>query len=208
MKKRIAWATALLGLMLSVAAGAAAQDHAHAYGRWTPAEDGSGHTAVCETCGEQAEASCANYTMRVGSESRLGICAICGACKLGAFEALEGAEATPTDEEPKAQKGRFVACGKALPFAGEDERILYAFTIGYEQDGKAVTFKNRSVIRIPIQAELPEGFRLVRIKAASGDDSTQTAEEWIDVDYTFEDGVLRFESKNPALHIVVAGEIP
>lgn len=201
--------SAAMSLCLTIFIGggvAAAQEHAHTWNAWTATENGSQHMAACLECGEIQEKKCLNYTATLDGSKKVSVCANCGTCKYGAFERNEGATATPVAEKPLEQRGSFVVYGKALPFKELDADVLYAFTIGYELDGAAVTFKNKSTVQMKIDAELPEGFRLIRITPASGDDSTQTDEKWVDVEYTFEDGVLSFESKNPALHVVMAAE--
>lgn len=196
---------AALGLMLAMAVGAAAaEEHVHTWSAWKAAESGSQHTAVCTECGEEKTTKCTTYSVTLDNQ-KLSVCTYCGANKYGEFEKVEEATATPIAENPAAQKGEFVVMGKAEPFTELDDSVLYAFTIGYNRDGEAATFKNKSTVQIPVGEGL-EAFKLIRVTPSSGDDSTQTAEKWTDIEYTYENGVLSFETKNPALHMLMKAE--
>ncbi|MDO5378566.1 MAG: hypothetical protein Q4G52_09555 [Clostridia bacterium] len=181
---------------------ASAEEHAHSWGAWTKVDGASQHTAACTDCGETKTVRCTSNTVTLGGDKQ-SVCAYCGANEYGAFERIEGAAATPLAENPSSQRGEFVAFGKAMPFEEADSSVLYAFTIGYELDGGVATFKNKSTVSLPI-ADLPEGFQLIRISTSSGDDSTSPKEEWVDIEYAYENGVLSFDTKNPALYIVKA----
>lgn len=196
---------AALGMMLAMAVGtAAAEEHIHTWSAWKATESGSQHTATCTECGEEKTAKCTTYTATLDQE-KISVCAYCGANKYGEFERIEEATATPIADNPSAQKGEFIVMGKAEPFAEADDSVIYAFTIGYARDGEAATFKNKSVVRLPIGEEIG-AFKLIRVTPSSGDDSTQTAEKWTEIEYTYENGVLSFETKNPALHMLVKAE--
>lgn len=203
MRKKLCSLLAAVAL-LAVAFTAAAEEHAHSWSAWVKVENASSHTATCADCGETKTVKCTGNTVTLGGNKQ-SVCAYCGANAFGAFERIEGATATPLAEKPGKQRGEFVAFGKAMPFESVDASVLYAFTIGYGLDGGVATFKNKSTVCLPI-ADLPDGFHLIRITTSSGDDSTSPKEEWVNIQYTYEDGILSFDTKNPALHIVKAGE--
>lgn len=203
MNKKLCGLLAAL-LLLTVPFAASAEEHVHRWGAWTKVENASEHTATCADCGETKTVKCTGNTVTLDGDKQ-SVCPFCGANAYGAFTLIEGATATPTVEKPKTQRGEFVAFGKAMPFEAVDPSVLYAFTIGYTLDGGVATFKNKSTVSLPI-ADLPENFQLIRISTSSGDDSTSAKEEWIDIEYTYENGILSFETKNPALHIIKAAE--
>ena len=194
----------VLCLLLMLVSAASAEEHT--WGNWVTTEDGAKHTAVCTECGEEKTVKCTTYTATLADNKKVSVCAYCGACKYGTFQKIEAATATPVVEQPGAQKGVFEVFGKALPFEELDSSVLYAFTIGYNRNGEVATFKNKSLVQILIDVELSEGFKLIRVTPSAGDDSNQTAEKWTEVEYTFENGILSFETKNPALHIIVKAE--
>lgn len=193
-------------LLLGAAAGVAQDGHEHTWGEWT-AVDGAGHIASCTA--EEAQTKTAkhyHFTATAGGES-VRVCAVCGAATgtSGDFALLEGALAQPVSENPKAQRGDLVVRGLENPFPS-DETVTFALTMTYAWDGGMATFKNPSRIEVPLDVELAQGYKLVRVSGASGDDSVQTAESWIDVDSSFEDGVLIFQTRTPALFLVKNGE--
>ena len=203
----------LLCLLLAVcvtlcATAALAQSaHEHVWGEWADSGDGATHTASC-TAGDGATESAAHYNFTgtiAGTSVR--VCGMCGACSTSAapFALIAGATATPVGENPANQRGSLVVRGLESPFA-EDASVLYAFTMAYEWNGGLATFKNRCELNVPLPEELPEGWKLIRISVASGDDSTQRSESWIDIEAAWENGVLTFESKTPSLFLILAGE--
>lgn len=195
---------ALTLLCLMLAGGALAQEHAHTFGAWTKMEGVSRHGAACNACGEVVEKQCATYSLTLQSGKKANVCALCGDCAYGAFSPVADAQATPLAEKTSKQRGEFAVYGRALPFAGEDDRILYAFTVAYNNDGAATAFKNKSRIQFRVDAQLPEQFTLLRVTSSAGDDSTQTPEKWTEIDHGFEDGLLTFESKNQAVYLIMA----
>ena len=52
--------------------------------------------------------------------------------------------------------------------------------------------------------ELPENYQLIRITPAAGDDSVQNPEQQIEMESQWEEGVLSFTTKTPALYLIVS----
>ncbi len=200
--KRIVLLFLALCLLIPGLAGAEAPDHEHAWGEWTHNNEGGTHTAECAVCGESRTVKCYNTTVTI-NENRINVCLFCGYAPFGMLSVIPEAKATPVENDSKAQHGVFVARGIEKPFGEKEPDILYAFTIAYCLDGGLATFKNKSVVSLPLKLDLPEGFKLEKVSVSSGDDSTQRKEEWIDTDYTYEDGVLSFISKSSTLYLII-----
>lgn len=198
--KKIVAMLAVLCILLTLCAAAMADEHVHTWGPWTKVEGTNTHSAVCTECGESMTAKCYSATVTFENH-RVGVCSYCGAYSEGAFEPIEGT-AKALNGKDSSQRGVFLAVGKAQPFASQPE-VLYAFIPGFTKDGSMATFKNKCSISVKIDVELPEGFHLVRVTPQAGDDSNQTPETWTECEYTWEDGVLTFETKSPYLHMIV-----
>ncbi len=178
----------------------------HLWGERTLTENSSQHAAACvRGCGAAKTVKCTNVGITLGRSS-MNICAICGTYKYGTFELIPQASALPVSDTPADQRGTLVVRGKTLPFEDTDPSVLYAFTLTYEWNGGMATFKNQSTISIPIDAELPEEFQLIRVSVSPGDDSVQRKEVWVGIEHDFTDGILTFAAKNPSLYIIKAME--
>lgn len=205
MNKSLRGIALALCLVLASGAGAApAQAQEHHWGEWVKAEGSAGHTAACVDCGVERTASCANFSVKPGSAT-LNVCANCGACGGDFFELISDASAVPVEGEAENQRGRLVVRGKEKPFPGHNDGIRYAFTLSYDWNGGLATFKNRVTATVPVRAELSDGFRVYRVSVVPGDDFNIRREEWIEIEYAFSDGILTFETKTPALYLIIAG---
>ena len=198
MMKRI-FALLLFLALLAAGAGLAEEAHEHTWGEWTPAE--GGHTAVCASCGEALTAKHYTFATRLGSFSD-SVCGMCGQYSGGVFPLIEGASIASTKEKPSKQRGEFIARGMEKPFS--DENVLFAFTVAYANNGGLATWKDMSVITLPLPLTLPDTYRLIRVQPSAGDDSVQNPEKWIDLQSTWENGALTFTAKTPALYLLVA----
>lgn len=198
MKKQFLAAALCLALCLPCAVFG--EEHEHVFAQWVPAE--SGHEATCEECGETLTAKHYSFSSSIGGSS-VGVCAMCGQCKDTVFGLIDGVEVVSQKPTPSKQRGAVVARGMEAPFEDEPE-ILYAFTLAYVQNGELATWKDVSDVKLPVDAELPESYQLVRVSPAAGDDSVQNPEERVEMESSYEDGVLCFVTKTPALYLVVA----
>lgn len=180
-------------------------EQTHTWGEWKAEADGSSHTAYCIECGNDSlPVKHYNFTITV-NDSTARICAICGFSK-GTQETLQiipDASAVPVKSDPSPQRGNLVVRGLRYPIKG-DEHIVFAFTLVYELNGSLATFKNQSRISIPVEIGGTDDWELLRIAGASGDDSVQTAESWVKIDSAYENDILSFETKTPALYIIRA----
>lgn len=191
----------ITGMLVVSSAALAGTEHEHTFDAWTYNGDGT-HTAACSVCGESVTAKCTSFSYP-SAPSRTGVCGFCGNYAEGTFEPIVGAEAVPLSENPASQRGVFVAVGKDSPFSS-DVSVLYAFVIGYCNDGNTTAFKNKSVVTLPIHQGFPEGFKVTRISVSSGDDSTVGKTETYDIDYEYKDGILIFESKSNSIFAISA----
>ena len=201
MKKRFLAAALVLVLCLPTPI-LAEEAHEHVFSEWTVTD--GGHEATCEECGETITAKHYTFTTSV-ADSSVRICAMCGQCGEEVFPLISGVTVTSQKPTPTKQRGAIVARGQKAPFEGDSE-ILYAFTLAYVQNGELATWKDVSDVVLPLEEELPEGYQLVRVNPAAGDDSVQNPEERVEMDSSFEDGALHFVTKTPALYLVMAGE--
>jgi hypothetical protein len=198
MKKIIALALAL-ALLTACFPGLGETAHEHTWGEWIPAE--GGHTAVCTEDGEALTVKHYTFSTTMGGKS-VSVCAMCGQYREGIFPLIEGAQAVSQKAKPSNQRGSLIARGLEKPFS-DDETVVYAFTVAYVQNGALATWKDVSTVSLPI-AGLPGNARLIRISPAAGDDSVQNPEQRIEMESVYQDGVLTFTTKTPALYLLVA----
>ena len=191
-------------MMLLSGAALAETAHEHLWTDWAPAQGGS-HTGVCAEDGDALTAKCYTYSAALenGSISACGICGVNSTMSESIMPLLEGVTATPTNPNPGKQRGTLIVRGLANPSAANPE-VLYAFTLNYEWKGGLATFKNPCDISIPLNLELPESWRLVRITPRAGDDSVQNPEKRVDMECTYVDGVLTFNTRTPAMYMILA----
>ncbi|MBQ9299404.1 MAG: hypothetical protein IJ214_02720 [Clostridia bacterium] len=194
----------LLGILLALcllgtlAFAAAEGAHEHVWGEWLPSD--GGHTAECAEDGDTLTVR--HHTFSTGTISGSAVCAMCGQYRDGVFPLIEGAEAVSQKAEPSTQRGIFVARGMETPYA-DAENVVYAFTVAYVHNGALATWKDVSTVSLPLDVELPENYQLIRITPAAGDDSVQNPERQIEMESAWEDGVLSFTTKTPALYLIV-----
>ena len=179
-------------------------EHEHLWTDWQDMQDGASHAATCPEDGVMQRTRHNSYSATINGAS-MRVCSICGTgSRLTApFALLEGATAVPTAAEPLEQMGHLIVRGLASP-TELDEKIVYAFTITYELRGGMATFRNTSDITIPLGIELPEGWKLVRVSPASGDDSVYSPEAWIDTAATYEEQILSLTTRTPGLYLILA----
>lgn len=179
-------------------------EHVHLWTDWKDMNDGASHAATCPEDGVTQRTRHNTYAVTL-NEASMRVCSICGAGSgmRAPFALIEGAEAVPTAAEPLEQMGSLIVRGLAHP-TELDARVVYAFTITYEYRGGMATFRNTSDVTIPLGVELPEGWRLIRVNPATGDDSTYSPEAWIDTQATFETQTLSLTTRTPGLYLILA----
>ena len=159
--------------------------HVHYYGDW--ADNGNGtHSAHCKRCSHVKTVNCTQYSVTIdGTEYK--VCPVCGHSDAGLFAVVEGATITGK----KLPRGEALVRGAEAPFEG----VLYAFTAGYECGGKMEHFQKPVTISLPLPLTT-DSFKLV---AAEGDD-------WDELDYTFENGLLTFTAEEEGLFLILPVE--
>ena len=172
----------------------------HVWGEWLPAESG-GHTALCAEDGETMNVKHTSYSVTLGEE-KVSVCGVCGHFSEGVLPILPGASAVSQKAKPSSQRGTFLVRGAPLPFPGHSE-VLFAFTALYENNGALATWKDVSTVTVSLNTNLPENARLIRVSPASGDDSVQNPEQWIEMEYTVTEGCISFTTKTPALYLIL-----
>ena len=201
MKKRLAFFLMIALLCAAVFSRAESPQHEHIWGEWLPTAEG--HTATCAEDGEALTAR--HYTFSTGTVSQSAVCAICGQYKNGVFPLIEGAQAQSQKKKPSSQRGSFMARGMKAPYENAPN-VLYAFTVAYVQNGTLATWKDVSTVTLPLDAQLPEDYQLIRITPAAGDDSVQNPEQQIEMESTWAEGALTFVTKTPALYLILSKE--
>lgn len=177
----------------------------HWYGLWTPNEDGT-HSAACkrEDCKHTGKQDCAAWEVTETKDeiaTILTVCPVCGKFGEASFEAI--AEAKIACE--KLPSGEAIVRGMEAPFEG----VLYAFTAGYEYGGQMQEFKNEKngeilpiTITLPLDEAISE-FTLVRVDVTPETDEAERTEVWNEIAYTFENGVLSFETETDGLFLLL-----
>lgn len=194
----------LAALMLLSMLTMASAEHVHVWNNWQDMNDGASHAATCPEDGVTQRTRHNTYSATVNGAS-LRVCSICGTGSnlTAPFALIEGATAVPTAENPLEQMGNLIVRGLANPTA-LDAKIVYAFTLTYEYRGGMATFRNTADVTIPLGVELPEGWKLVQVNPATGDDSTYSPETWIDTVAAYADQVLSLTTRTPGLYLILA----
>ena len=167
----------------------------HWFDVWTSNGDGT-HSAPCkrEDCEHVGKTACAAFEVTVNGEI-LNICPVCDAN----FALIEGAAIAEVDKNA-CPGGEAVVRGKAAPFDG----AIYAFTAAWEYSGKPEELQGRVEVSLPVSVE--GSFKLMRVEVILATDTAQRAENWVEVAYELEEGVMRFETEANALYLLVAAE--
>ena len=168
----------------------------HWYGLWTDNGDGT-HSANCmrSGCNHTGMADCARYEVTIDGNVLTG-CPICG--KLGDLHlaALESPEITAMNQNAVPARGELIVRGMEKPFDG----ALYALTAAYEFAGSIKPFQGN--VRITIPLELVDAFKLVRVDVTEAKESAERTEVWTDIPYTYEDGILAFDTDAEGLFLL------
>lgn len=172
----------------------------HWYGLWADNGDGT-HCAECKRsgCNHIGMSDCARYEVTI-DETVLACCPVCG--KLGNlhFAAIESSELIAVDKKSVPARGELIVRGMEKPFDG----AIYALTAAYEFAGSIEPFRGKVRISVPI--ELSEAFKLVRVDVTEATETAKRTEEWTEIPYTFENGILAFETDAAGLFLMLPTE--
>lgn len=168
----------------------------HWFKLWNATEDGM-HSAECkrEDCEFIGRNACTAWEVTSG-ESILTVCPVCGRFNAENFEAI----AEATIEGPHAINDEIIVRGMKAPFDG----VLYAFTAGYEYSGRMQPFTKASKISLPLDSAEYAGFKLVRVDVTPASETAERAEAWTEITYSFENGILSFESECEGLFLLIS----
>jgi len=81
--------------------------------------------------------------------------------------------------------------------------VLYAFTAAYEYSGNVMPFSAPVSISLPLIGEEFAAFDLVRIDVTLDAETNERIEIRTPVEYTFENGILTFETNTAALYLLL-----
>ena len=163
------------------------------------------HSATClrDGCGNVCTKNCAAYTVTV-SDNLFSICPVCSNLSGTAMSVLK-ATATNVDKDVAGLPGRgeLIVRGLETPF----DDVLYALTVAHEYAGALDEFTGMVHIEISLGLtdKLPE-FRLVRVDTAAAGQNTEIAETWTEIEYSYEDNVLRFDTDAAGLFLLLPVE--
>lgn len=176
----------------------------HWYGLWSYDGDMT-HSAAClrDGCGYVRTRNCTGYTVTVGN-NKFSICPVCGNLNGLTMNALK-ATITYADNDVICIPGRgeLIVCGLETPFDG----VLYALTVAHEYAGTLNDFTGMVHVEIPLALtnELP-AFRLVRVDVPEGGEDTERTEVWTEIKYSYEDGVLSFDTDAAGVFLLLPVE--
>ena len=85
--------------------------------------------------------------------------------------------------------------------------VLYALTVAHEYAGTLNDFTDMVHVEIPLALtdELP-AFRLVRVDVPEGGEDTERTEVWTEIKYSYEDGVLSFDTDAAGVFLLLSIE--
>lgn len=100
-------------------------------------------------------------------------------------------------------RGELIVCGLETHFDG----VLYALTVAHEYAGTLNDFTGMVHVEIPLALtdELP-AFRLVRVDVPEGGEDTERTEVWTEIEYSYEDGVLSFDTDAAGVFLLLSIE--
>lgn len=170
----------------------------HWFKLWNANEDGT-HSAECkrEGCEFIGKNECTAWEVTSG-ENILTVCPVCGRFDAGNFEAIAEAGI----EGAQASSGEIIVCGMKAPFDG----ALYAFTAGYEYSGRMQPFTQAAKISLPLDSAEYADCKLVRVDVTAASEAAERTEAWTELSYSFENGVLSFESECEGLFLLIPTE--
>ena len=96
--------------------------------------------------------------------------------------------------------GELIVRALEFPF-GTQLDVLKAFTVAVELDGVVQPLLGR--ISVAITIECDQGFRLFRVDVTEDEQTGERIEEWVELEYTYEEGVLTFETDRDGLFLLV-----
>lgn len=181
----------------------------HNYSGWTATGTGS-HSMRCYRCGDQRIHTCSYSEMHIGA-GKVDVCMVCGdvvdstgmhVLTAGIFEIVENVKYEEVD--PGAMpEGELVVRKLDIPF-GDDREVLEAFTVTCELDGEALDLNGKVRVTMPLECEVP--FLLYRVDEVENPENEQDTEEFVKLEYIYEDGFIRFETDKNGLFLIVPEE--
>ena len=178
----------------------------HWYDLWYPNQDGT-NSAECKRygCSHERTAECTLYEVTVkdgDTETIRTVCPVCGDHERAIFGVVSGATIKAVHINNRLLRGEQIVRELDAPFDG----VLYAFTAAYEFAGYVEPFNGKVSVSLPLDAEKYAEFKLVRVDVTPATETTERTEVWTEVDFTFENGRLTFETHVDGLFLLVPVE--
>jgi hypothetical protein len=104
---------------------------------------------------------------------------------------------TEMDQNAIPARGELIVRGMEMPFDG----ALFALTATYEFAGSIQPF--RGDVRLSVPLELVDAFMLVRVDVTEATETTARTEVWTEIPYTYEDGIMAFETDATGLFLLL-----
>jgi len=132
------------------------------------------------------------------TESILTVCPVCGDHGEAPFAAIPEAFIEEIDRYA-LPVGELIVRGMDAPFDG----VLYGFTAAYELSGEVEPFNGIVSVTLPLDAEEYTEFKLVRVDVTPATETTERTEVWTEIDFTYTDGSLTFETDMAGLFLLL-----
>lgn len=111
--------------------------------------------------------------------------------------ALSSSVVTAASRDSLPSRGEPIIRGMEAPFNG----ALYALTVAWEFAGNLEPFRGKVSASLPL--ELAEAFKLVRVDVTAATDTAPRSETWTDIPFTYENGILTFETDAAGLFLLI-----
>lgn len=171
----------------------------HWYNVWVYNGDGT-HCASCKRsgCDHVLTADCTGNEVTVDGNVTAW-CPVCGV--LGDFQMIELKDAEITGRSNVLPKyGEKIIWGIERPFDG----VLYAFTVAYEVAGRVEPFRGKVSVAVPLKME--DNFKLAQVEVTERTQTTERTEVWTEIPFTYEGGILTFETDTDGLFLLLPTE--
>ena len=171
----------------------------HYFGEWKYAKDAE-HKAACvhEGCTLIAKKPCVLFEITDG-ETVKTFCPVCGNFDDRSWTVLHGVVLKEVDEDALPAKGEKLIRALNAPVEG----ALYGFTVSYEWYGEIVPFNGKVSVEMKVSDKVTEKFCLVRVDVTPETEEAPRTENWENVDFTCENGVLKFETDKAAVYLLL-----
>lgn len=178
----------------------------HLFGPWESKGEGT-HISRClrSGCIYARTAECSNYEVNIDGNIISG-CFICGRLGDQELAALDQANIEALDQGAIPEQGKLIVRGLGEPFEG----AIFGLTVGYEYAGSIEAFMGNVSISLPLELimggvsislplELSDSFKLVHVNPSN----SEGAEAWEEIPFTYEDGILTFETDDAGLFLLL-----